>query len=254
MMPFVETHTGARLHYEDAGSGALVIAVHGMLGTARFDLGEVIDWLSADYRVIAPTLRGYGESTPKPRDFPLDFYHRDALDLLAFMDALDLPPAHILGYSDGGEVALMAAGLQPQRFLSVATIGAVGFFGPEMRPGVQRLYPVDWVTDEKRALHHMDNPVPIVMQWIRSTKMLIDGGGGPALSLAPNITCPVLLMLGDQDVLNPASCAQVYLSRVPDGRLEMFACGHAIHKQQPEAFQRVYGAWLRAETGRRPHS
>jgi valacyclovir hydrolase len=244
-MPFAETKTGACLHYEDVGSGPVVIAVHGMLGTARFDLGNVIDWLSADYRVIGPTLRGYGESTPKPRDFPLDFYRRDAEDLLAFMDAIDLPSAHILGYSDGGEVALMAAGLQPQRFLSVATIGAVGFFGPEMRPGVQRLYPVDWVTDEKKALHHMDNPVPIVMQWIRSTKMIIDGGGGSALALAPNITCPVLMMLGDQDVLNPASCAHVYLPHLRDGRLEMFHCGHGIHKQLPEEFQRVYGAWLR---------
>lgn len=245
-MPYAETRTGACLHYEEAGSGAPVIAVHGMLGTARYDLGDVIDWLSADYRVIGPTLRGYGESTPKPRAFPPDFYRRDAEDLLAFMDAIHLPSAHILGYSDGGEVALMAAGLQPQRFRSVATIGAVGFFGPEMRPGVQRLYPVDWVTDEKRALHDMDNPVPIVMQWIRSTKMLIDGGGGPAPNLAPNITCPVLLMLGDQDILNPASCAQVYLPNVANGRLEMFsACGHAIHKQQPDEFRRVYGEWLR---------
>ena len=164
------------------------------------------------------------------------------------MDAIDLPSAHILGYSDGGEVALMAAGLKPQRFLSVATIGAVGFFGPEMRPGVQRLYPVDWVTDEKRALHNMDNPVPIVMQWIRSAKMLIDGGGGSIMALAPNITCPVLLMLGDQDVLNPASCAQVYLPHVADGRLEMFACGHAIHKQQPDEFRRAYASFLRQNT------
>lgn len=246
-MPFAETQTGAHLHYEDVGSGPVVIAVHGMLGTARFDLGDVIDWLSADYRVIAPTLRGYGESMPKPRDFPPDFYRRDAEDLLAFMDAMNLPPAHILGYSDGGEVALMAAGLQPQRFLSVATIGAVGFFGPEMRPGVQRLYPVDWVTDEKKALHHMDNPVPIVMQWIRSTKMMIDGGGGSTMALAPNITCPVLLMLGDQDVLNPASCTHVYLPHVRDGRLEMFPCGHGIHKQLPQEFQRVYGAWLKQQ-------
>ncbi len=245
-MPFADTSTGARLHYEDVGSGTPVVVVHGMLGTARTNLGRVIDWLSADYRVIGPTLRGYGESTPKPRDFPPDFYRRDAEDLLAFLDTLDLPPAHMLGYSDGGEVALIAAGLQPGRFRSVSTIGAVGYFGPEMRPGVQRMYPVDWVTEEEKALHDMDDPVPIMMQWIRSVKMLIDSGGDASVSLAANITCPLLLMLGEQDRLNPASCAQVFLARVPQGRLEMFDCGHPVHDQQWDAFRLVFGDFLRA--------
>jgi len=244
-MPYAETHTGARRHYEDTGSGTPVIVLHGMLGTARYHLSRVIDWLSADYRVIGPTLRGYGESTPKPRDFPPDFYRRDALDLLALLDAIDLPAAHLLGYSDGGEVALIAAGLQPQRFRSVSTIGAVGYFGPEMRPGVQRMYPVDWVKDEEKALHGLDDPVPVVMQWIRAAKMLIDSGGDASVSLAPNITCPVLLMLGEQDRLNPASCAQVFLARVSDGRLQMFDCGHPIHDQQWDAFRETFGGFLR---------
>lgn len=69
-MPFAEISTGARLHYEDHGSGAPVILVHGLLGTARAHLGGVMDWLSADYRVIGLTLRGYGQSEPKSRDFP----------------------------------------------------------------------------------------------------------------------------------------------------------------------------------------
>ncbi|MBZ0302948.1 MAG: alpha/beta hydrolase [Anaerolineae bacterium] len=244
-MPFADLRTGARLHYEDQGSGTPVIVLHGMLGTARAHLGRVMDWLSADCRVIGPTLRGYGESTPKPRDFPPDFYRRDAEDLLAFLDAIDLSPAHILGYSDGGEVALIAAGLQPQRFRSVSTIGAVGYFGPEMRASVQRMYPVDWVTEEQKALHAMTEPVPIIMQWIRSAKMLIDSGGDASVSLAPHITCPVLLMLGEQDHLNPPSCANVFLARVPDGRLEMFDCAHPIHDQQWDAFQRVFGSFLR---------
>jgi valacyclovir hydrolase len=244
-MPFATVRTGAVLHYEDLGSGPPVVVVHGMLGTARVDLGRVMDWLSADYRVIGPTLRGYGESQPKPRDFPYDFYRRDADDLLAFLEALELPPAHILGYSDGGEVALIAAGLQPERFRSVATIGAVGYFGPEMRPGIQRMYPVDWVTAEEKARLGVDDPTPIVMQWIRATQMLINSGGDASVSLAPNITCPVLIMLGEQDRLNPASCAQVFLAGVPDGRLVIFDCGHPIHNQRWPEFQQVWGDFLR---------
>ena len=116
-MPFVETSTGARLHYVERNPAnphpIPVIAVHGMLGTAETHLGHVMNWLEAQgYRVIGPTMRGYGQSEPKPRDFPLRFYDRDAADVLAMMDALNIDRAHIIGYSDGGEIALMCAGLQ----------------------------------------------------------------------------------------------------------------------------------------------
>src|SRR5262245_5233934 len=102
-MPFAYISTGATLQYEDVGSGTPVIAIHGRLGRPNEDFARIFDWLSPNYRVIAPWLRGYGQSQPKPRDFPLKFYHRDADDVLAFMDALNIDKSHLLGYSDGGE-------------------------------------------------------------------------------------------------------------------------------------------------------
>ena len=127
-MPLVEIDTGATLHYEDTdpnGDLTPVILIHGMLGTARGHLGHVIDWLAAQgFRAIGVTLRGYGQSLPKPRDFPNNFYHRDCDDLLAFMNAIDIPKAHLIGYSDGGEVALIAAGIAPSRLLRHASPSA----------------------------------------------------------------------------------------------------------------------------------
>lgn len=244
-MPFAETRTGARLHYEDVGSGEPIIVIHGLLGTARSNLGQVIDWLSKDYRVLGLTLRGYGESTPKPRDFPPGFYRRDTDDVLAFMDAVGLEKTHILGYSDGGEVALMAPGLQPHRFLSAASIGAVGYFGPAMRPVVQRMYPVNWVTEEEKALHGITDPEPMILQWIQSVKMMIDAGGDVSLSGAKNIVCPLLLMLGRQDTLNPEEYGQNFVNHVGLGRVVMFDCGHPIHDQRWEEFQQVVGDFLK---------
>ena len=124
-MPYLDIATGARLEYVDtdpAGSDRpVLIAIHGMLGTARTHLGHVIDWLAPDYRVLGPSMRGYGQSRPKPRDFPPDFYRRDTLDLLAFMDALGIERAHVMGYSDGGEIALMAGGMAPERCAGAST-------------------------------------------------------------------------------------------------------------------------------------
>ncbi|MCA0456320.1 MAG: alpha/beta hydrolase [Chloroflexi bacterium] len=245
-MPYIDTTTGAHLHYEEIGSGEPLILLHGLLGTARRDLGQVLDWLGESYHVYGPSLRGYGESTPKPRDFPLDFYHRDARDVLAFMDALNIQSAHILGYSDGGETALVAAGLQPQRFKSVAAIGAVGNFTPAVRPRVQSLYPGTWITDEEKVLHGIPDADAFILQWVNAMKYMIDRGGDISLGLAPNITCPVLIMLGEQDTLNPAAYAQTFLERTPNGRLEMFACGHPVHQTLWADFKRVYGDFLRA--------
>ena len=68
----------------------------GLLGRARDQLGASMDWLhERGFRVIGLTLRGYGDSLPKPRDFPDNFYHRDCCDLLAFMDALQIKRAHL---------------------------------------------------------------------------------------------------------------------------------------------------------------
>ncbi len=243
-MPFAEISTGARLHYEEAGSGTPFILLHGLVGTARTDLGQVMDWLAESYRVIGPSLRGYGQSTPKPRDFPLNFYHRDADDLLAFMDALALEKAHILGYSDGGEVALIAAARQPERFLSVMTIGAVGSFGPELRPAVQRVYPGDWIDEKTLQLQGIDNPAQFTLGWVTALKHCIDTGGDVSLSLAPNIVAPLLMMLGKQDTLNPSSYAQKYVQAAPNGKVMLFDSGHGVHQQDCGNFLRVVAVFL----------
>lgn len=245
-MPFIETSTGAKLFYEEAGAGEPLIALHGMLGTGRRHLGRVIDWLSERYHVIAPTLRGYGESEPKPRDFPLDFYHRDARDVLALMDALNVEKAHVLGYSDGGEISLIVAGMQPERFLSCTAWGAVGYFGPDMRAVAQRMYPATWMSQEEKDLHGIESADAFALGWINAVKHMIDSGGDVSLSLAPQIACPVLLMLGVRDTLNPEAYGRNFIDQTRNGRLVMFDSGHPVHDEQWDRFKQVVGDFLDA--------
>jgi pimeloyl-ACP methyl ester carboxylesterase len=244
-MPFAETKTGARLFYEDINpdaEGLPVVCLHGLLGTGRKDLGAVLDWLAAEgYRVIAPSLRGYGESTPKPRDFPFGFYKRDAEDVLAFLEAIQVERCHLMGYSDGGEVSLICAGTKPELFASVATIGAVGFQSPDIRAVVLNYRPgSEWITPEECEMHGIPDPDAFSAQWVRSTVMLVDSGGDIAVSVAKHITAKVLVMLGVKDKLNPRECAEVFLKDVKNGRIEMFDAGHPVHEEQEAAFQEVF--------------
>lgn len=252
-MPFAELKTGAKLYYDDTaprdgdgGDKTPLIVVHGLLGTAALHFPRVTEWLKPEYRVIGPTLRGYGLSTPKPRTFPVDFYHRDAKDVLAFMDALNIEQAHIMGYSDGGEVALIAGGTQPSRFKSVVAWGSVGYFGPAMRPVAQRMWPGNWITDEQLTMHGIPDRKAFVLGWINATKSMIDAGGDVSLGTADRIAAPLLLMLGDKDTLNPEAYGRNLVERTPNGRLVMFKCGHAVHDEAWEEFQRVVGSFLKS--------
>lgn len=233
-MPFVETTTGAHLHYVDQGMGEVVIALHGLLGTAQIDMGDVIDALSHEYRVIGLTLRGYGESNPKPRTFPPDFYQRDAADVLSALNALQLDRVHLIGYSDGGEVALIAASEQPERIRSVAVWGSVGVVPASLRPDAAQLGAIPGIDDLRRVareVHSIGEPEQTIAEWIASYTHIIDKGGDLSLSQAHRLTMPVLLMVGDADEMAPLKDAEALVARLPYGRLEVLPGGHAVHHE-----------------------
>jgi valacyclovir hydrolase len=245
----VELPTGATLHYEENGDGQPVVVVHGLLGTARDELGGLLDWLAENWHVIGLTLRGYGQSLPKPRRFPPDFYERDAADIVAFLDARGLEQVHYLGFSDGGEIGLILGGTHPGRFRSIAVWGAIGFLGPVVREEVRKYYPAAWVTEAVKARHGISDADPMIKEWVEAIVAMVNSGGDISLHLANRIRAPLLLMLGETDYLNPPEYARRLIERAGHGRLEMFSCGHEIHDQQPERFKEVVGQFLASARG-----
>jgi valacyclovir hydrolase len=243
-MPFIETATGARLHIIDQGRGTPIVLLPGLMGTAEAHFTPLLDWLAPHMRVIGVTLRGFGQSTPHPRTFPPDFYDRDARDVLALLDALAIDRAHIFGYSDGGEAALCAATLQPERFLSAATVGSVGCIGPEMFTTAERILPADWITDEEVARNAIADRTAFATEWLAGFQAMARVNG-PAWARAERLTCPLLLMLGDEDRLNPAEYARAFAARAADGRVVTFpGLGHGVHEQDWDGFRALYGAFL----------
>ncbi|NLE52792.1 MAG: alpha/beta hydrolase [Chloroflexi bacterium] len=245
-MPVIGAN-GATIDYADTGGeGAPLVLIHGWLGSWD-DLLPEFDWLRAGgYRVLAPSRRGYARSGPKPRDYPRDFYRRDAEDLAAWLDALDVRGAHIVGYSDGGEVALLLPIIRPDLVRSVVTWGAVGHFTPDLRVFVHRKYPPTWVDDHTRALHGPEHINRMVLGWVTAMKQIIDSGGDVSYGAADQIACPLLLMLGRSDTLNPIVLGQAFVERAPHARLALFDCGHAIHRELPDAFRTTVSEFLRA--------
>ena len=141
---------GQQIYYEESGSGDTVLLMPGWAGNIA-EFGELRAELASGFRVVAVDLPGSGRSQPQPRHYSPGYYTDDARALFVLLDALGVGAAHLAGFSDGGEEALLMAALEPgrspgddrqraagfergheQRFLTaVAEAGQVGRAHPE---------------------------------------------------------------------------------------------------------------------------
>ncbi len=122
---------GARIHYFDEGVGAPVVLVHGFAANSDLNWrrpGMYQRLLDEGFRVITMDLRGHGKSG-KPHD-PSQYGERMVKDVVALIDYVGLEKVHLVGYSLGGFVALKAAVLYPDRWLTVTAM-ASGWDNPD---------------------------------------------------------------------------------------------------------------------------
>src|SRR4051812_7636331 len=98
------SHTATDLPYLDRGHGAAVLFVHGSNVDCRIwdDHAAII---GRQYRLVAPTQRHFGVR-PTPHDGPTFSIQTHAADLAAFIEALSIAPATIVGWSYGAAVCL----------------------------------------------------------------------------------------------------------------------------------------------------
>ncbi len=234
--------TDIAMAYVDRGAGALVVLLHGFTGTGVTHFRNLIDDLAESYRVIAPDLRGYGRSQPPLRDFAPYFYQRDADDVAALIGALGCGPAHVLGFSDGAESALLLAATRPDLVRSVIAWGVSGVISKAMVESVESwLTPDDWAAThpdwaaEIAAQHGPDQVEAMPQGWARAAQAIYAAGGNICMVEAANIQCPVLLVNGASEVNNTPQDVLALSARIPSARLRFVEdAGHAVHWDQPD--------------------
>ena len=117
---------GVRIRYLDQGRGQPLVLLHGQGNNvdAAWVRTGVLANLSKDHRVIAMDLRGHGKSG-KPHA-PAAYGEEMGLDVIRLLDHLQIPRAHILGYSLGGGVNAKLLTTQSRRYLTVIFGGFSG--------------------------------------------------------------------------------------------------------------------------------
>ena len=108
------------MHYEEDGEGPPLLLVHG-LGTGSADWEFQVPTLSAKYRVITPSLRGFGRSEKPAGPYSISMF---AQDLRALLDHLGVESCHVCGLSMGGAVSFQFVVDYPERARSLIVINS----------------------------------------------------------------------------------------------------------------------------------
>ncbi len=120
---------GRPVTYFEAGSGPVLLLIHGMAGTCE-NWRAVIEPLAARHTVIAPDLPGHGSSAPGGGDYSLGALAAALRDLLV---ALGHDRATLVGHSLGGGIAMQFAYQFPEATERLVLVSSGGL-GPEVSP------------------------------------------------------------------------------------------------------------------------
>lgn len=109
------------MYYEIYGKGEPLILLHGGYGSSEM-MGGMIEAFSKKYQVIAVDSRSQGRTTDS--DEMVLTYAQMALDVNGFMDKLQIKKAKLVGWSDGGDIALELALIHPEKISKAVVLGA----------------------------------------------------------------------------------------------------------------------------------
>ena len=255
------TNSDVTLHYEDEGSGAPVLLIHGHTMDRRIWDPVVPGLRAKDLRVLRPDLRGHGLST-RP-DFGYHLSHH-ASDMAAVLDAAGIDSATVVGYSIGGGVALEMALTLPERLNGLVLMSPVMPDRPFEDAFMNNLREVARTTRSEGIEAAMlgpwaSNPLfefSFSKPGVRETAMVItrDFPGAEYLATERDrverqwtvperlseIGIPTAVVAGDRETPGFRAYAEEAAAGIPGARIEFFEnCGHLLPLEEPERVARA---------------
>ncbi len=247
------------LAFTEQGSGPVVVLLHGFpLNRAMW--AEQIQTLSASYRVIAPDLRGHGDSPAPDAVYTMDAMADDVVELLDGLGVVE--PVVLGGLSMGGYVALAMALKHPSRLRALMLIDTRAVAdSPEAAKGREESAQAVLKAGSPRSVVEAmipklfgkstldQHPDRIETMRVEMEKTSASGVAGALRGMAirpdrrgeiAQITVPTLVVVGEEDVIAPPDEARAIAEALPDGRLEVVpGVGHLSPYESPRAFDEI---------------
>lgn len=194
---------GINLYFESYGKGRPLLLIHGNGGSIASMAGQV-PFFSETHRVIAADSRAQGRSADPSDSLS---YEMMADDMAALLDTLQLDSADVIGWSDGGIVGLLLAIRHPEKVRRLAATGA------NIRPDTTAVSAadLDGMVAEVKKLKQVRPQTPELRTRIKLTQLMIDQPHISRVALQ-SISCPVLVIAGDHDIIKPGHTMEIYQS------------------------------------------
>jgi 3-oxoadipate enol-lactonase len=243
------------LAFTEKGGGPVVVLLHGF-PLSRAMWAAQIETLSESYRVIAPDLRGHGESPAPDAVYTMDSMADDVVELLDGLGVAE--PVVVGGLSMGGYVALAMALKHPDRVRALMLIDTrAAADSPEAAQQREETAQAVLKAGNSSAVvaamiprlfgkttldQHPERIAPLRAEMEKTSASGV-AGALRGMAIRPDrreqlaqITVPTLVLVGEEDVIAPPDEARAIAEALPAGRLEVVAAaGHLAPYENSEA-------------------
>jgi pimeloyl-ACP methyl ester carboxylesterase len=257
------------LAYDDDGSGEPILLVHAGVADRRM-WAEPASELSRGRRVLRHDVRGVGESMPPTGAWS---HHTD---LLALLDELLIPSAHLVGASMGAGIAAEAALARPEAVASLVLVAPGGALLGDAPAALRPIWGAEidaldrgdldgavevnlraWVDGPRRGPEAVDPDLRASVGRMQREAFELpewDPELAPEHELSPpawsrlgELACPVLVLVGDGDQPVILETAERIAREAPRARLVVWPdVGHMLSLERPGDFMSLVAGFLDA--------
>lgn len=238
---------GAKIYYEEYGKGEPLLLIHGNGGSIN-SMGNQIDYFKSKYRVIIADSRGQGKSEMKTDSLT---YEQITKDWEGLVNHLKLDSISIIGWSDGGIVALEMGISGNTKIKKMVTMGA------NLRPDSTAVngWAVKEVGKSKKEVLSKIKQKDTTRNWKVEKQMLDLLGNQPNIPIKDlsKIKAKVLIVAGDEDIIKNKHSLEIY-EHIPKAQLcIMPGETHFAPASNPVLFNEIANKFL-SEPFKRPDS
>ncbi len=221
---------GIKMYCEIYGSGKPLLMIHGNGGSIS-SFENNIPYFSKKYKVIVADSRSQGKSKDEGDSLSFEMM---ADDEAALLNKLNVDSAYVLGWSDGGIVALLLAMRHPEKVMKLASTGA------NLWPDSSAIISSVW-EDDKATFDSFGNNKPESDEAKNNRKLFLLDWLQPNISLSElhEIKCPSLIIGGDHDIIKTEHTTVIY-QNIPNAELWIVPnSGHGTLVEHKDEFNKM---------------
>lgn len=220
------------LFYVEQGTGQPLIMLHGNEQDHTY-FNRQIEYFAKRYRVIAVDTRGHGKSPRGEGEFSIESF---ADDLDEFMKQMDIDKAHILGFSDGGNIAIYFALKYPERVNKLILSGA------NIYPSGLKIY-FNLYVYIGHAIMWLLSKISKHAKIHEEIFGLMIGQPNIKPSELNKIKAETLVLVGTRDIVKKSHTILI-VSNIPRATLKIIKGSHCLARENPEEYNKSIGTFL----------